>query len=167
MNVLFVCLGNICRSPTAEGVFRKLVLESGLSGELGVDSAGTNGFHIGQAPDPRSIAHAAQRSIDLTTLRGRQVVPADFERFDYVIAMDNDNLRQLKALCPQQFSGKISLLLAYGDNTQYREVPDPYHGEAADFEVVLDLIVSGCRGLMSHIAAHRQTPANTNLMQQQ
>ena len=151
MKVLFVCLGNICRSPTAEAVLRKLAVEKGLSGRLKVDSAGTNGFHIGQSPDPRSIKFAAKRGIDLTPLRGRQIERADFDRFDYVIAMDNENVRQLTALCPASMQGKISLLLGYADRCNYREVPDPYYGGEREFELVMDLIESGCRGLLDQL----------------
>ena len=158
MKVLFVCLGNICRSPTAEAVLRKLAVEKGLSGRLEVDSAGTNGFHIGQSPDPRSIKFAAKRGIDLTPLRGRQIERADFDRFDYVIAMDDENVRQLTALCPASMQGKISLLLEYADRCNYREVPDPYYGGAREFELVLDLIESGCRGLLDQLVIDGLAP---------
>ena len=161
MKLLFVCMGNICRSPTAEGVFRKLAIESGLSGQLEIDSAGTHGFHAGSPPDPRSVAHAARRGVDLTRLRAREVVAADFERFDYVIAMDDENVRQLKAFCPDHFSGKIELLLKYADRSQRREVPDPYQGSAKDFELVLDLIEQGCQGLVDHLIGLRRKRARS------
>ncbi len=151
MKVLFVCLGNICRSPTAEAIFSKLALEEGVMDQLEVDSAGTNGFHIGQSPDPRSIKYAAKRGIDITPLRGRLIDRADFERFDLVIAMDNENVRQLTALCPEAMQGKINLLLSYARRCNYREVPDPYYGGAREFELVLDLIESGCRGLLDQL----------------
>ena len=158
MKVLFVCLGNICRSPTAEAVFSKLAAEKGVMSQLEVDSAGTNGFHIGQSPDPRSIQYAAKRGIDLTPLRGRQIERADFDHFDYVIAMDNENVRQLTALCPASKQGKISLLLAYADRCNYREVPDPYYGGAREFELVLDLIEAGCRGLFDQLVGDGLVP---------
>ncbi len=167
MKVLFVCLGNICRSPTAEAVFSKLAVERGLMCQLEVDSAGTNGFHIGQSPDPRSIKYAAKRGIDLTPLRGRQIERADFERFDVVIAMDNENVRHLTALCPESMRGKISLLLAYADRCNYREVPDPYHGGEREFELVLDLIESGCRGLLDQLVADDLAPDGDRLQAQQ
>jgi protein-tyrosine phosphatase len=151
MKVLFVCLGNICRSPTAEGVLRKLVAEASLDGQVEIDSAGTLGFHAGQPPDPRSIEHAMRRGVDLSSLRAREIVLADFERFDYVLAMDLDNLRQLKARCPGHLSQKIKLLLDYSAIGGTREVPDPYHGEAKDFELTLELIEAGCKGLTQHL----------------
>ncbi|MEO8385316.1 MAG: low molecular weight protein-tyrosine-phosphatase [Betaproteobacteria bacterium] len=166
MKVLFVCLGNICRSPTAEAVFDKLVAEHGLTDVLEVDSAGTNGFHIGQSPDPRSVKCAAKRGIDLTPLRGRQIERADFERFDYVIAMDDENVRQLSALCPESQHGKFSLLLSYADRCNYREVPDPYYGGTREFELVLDLIESGCRGLLDHLLRDDLMPVADRLQGQ-
>ena len=122
MKVLFVCMGNICRSPTAEAIFRKLAGENGLSNHLEIDSAGTHGFHAGRPPDPRSIAHAARRGFDLTALRAREVVPADFERFDHVIAMDEENVRHLRAFCPARLAKKITLLLDYARDRKYREI---------------------------------------------
>ena len=156
MKVLFVCMGNICRSPTAEGVFRKLAMERGLSGKLEIDSAGTHGFHVGRPPDPRSIEHAARRGYNLAALRAREVVPGDFVRFDYVIAMDEENVRQLKSFCPDHLAGKIELLLDYADDGKRHEVPDPYQGKAKDFELVLDLIEQGCRGLIDHLIEKRR-----------
>ena len=167
MKVLFVCLGNICRSPTAEAVFRKLAVEKDVMGQLEVDSAGTNGLHIGQSPDPRSIKHAAKRGIDLTPLRGRLIERADFERFDVVIAMDNENVRQLTALCPESIQGKIRLLLAYAKHCNYREVPDPYYGGAREFELVLDLIESGCRGLLEKLVGDGLVPDADRLQARQ
>ena len=166
MKVLFVCLGNICRSPTAEAVLNKLAAERGVMSQLEVDSAGTNGFHIGQSPDPRSIKYAAKRGIDLTPLRGRQIERADFDRFDYVIAMDNENVRHLTALCPASMQGKISLLLAYADRCNYREVPDPYYGGEREFELVLELIESGCRGLLAHLVDDGPVPIADRLQSQ-
>ena len=159
MKVLFVCMGNICRSPTAEGVFRKLAGERGLSGQLEIDSAGTHGFHTGHPADPRSVEHAARRGYDLSRLRAREVVPADFERFDLVIAMDESNIDQLKAFCPNHLSRKIALLLDYAPAGKYREVPDPYQGKAKDFELVLDLIEQGCQGLVDHLIEQRRASA--------
>ena len=152
-------MGNICRSPTAEAIFRKLVGESELSDYLQIDSAGTHGFHAGRPPDARSIEHAARRGIDLRALRAREVVPADFERFDHVIAMDEENVRHLRAFCPDRLVKKITLLLDYAHDKKYREVPDPYQGKAKDFELVLDLIEQGCRGLVDHLAEERRALA--------
>jgi protein-tyrosine phosphatase len=152
--VLFVCMGNICRSPTAEAVFRKLVAESPLAGKMEIDSAGTIGFHAGAKPDRRAIAHGASRGYDLERLRARQVAEADFARFDYVIAMDTQNVLHLKAVCPPEQAHKIQLLMAYAPDVGNHEVPDPYYGSAADFEHALALIECGCKGLLRHIA-HR------------
>ena len=151
MKILFVCLGNICRSSTAEGVFRKLASESPLAGSVEVDSAGTVGFHAGDPPDRRSIEHAALRGIDLRNLRARKVTAADFEHFDHVIAMDAQNVAHLKSICPARHIGKIKLLLAFADSCKLREVPDPYHGAADDFELVLDVIEEGSHGLVNYL----------------
>jgi protein-tyrosine phosphatase len=151
ISVLFVCMGNICRSPTAEGVFRKMVADSPLAGKVDVDSAGTHGYHIGSPPDPRAIEHAARRDYDISGLRGRQVNASDFERFDYILAADHMNVRQLRAMCPTRLVHKIEYLLDYGGEEDEFEVPDPYQGEAKDFELALDLIEDGCRGLLEYL----------------
>ncbi|MBC7623080.1 MAG: low molecular weight phosphotyrosine protein phosphatase [Aeromicrobium sp.] len=151
MKVLFVCMGNICRSPTAEGVFRKMVESGPLAGKVDIDSAGTHGYHEGAPPDPRAIEHAKQRGYDLTQLRAREVSPSDFERFDYVIAMDELNRRHLKSICPTRLQNKIELILEYGGEADEYEVPDPYHGKPADFETALDLIEAGCEGLHEYL----------------
>ena len=159
MKVLFVCMGNICRSPTAEAVLRKLATENGLAKDLQIDSAGTLGFHAGEPPDTRAVAHAAQRGYDLTALRARKVVSADFEHFDYVVAMDDQNVRELQAFCPPHLRKRISLLLDWAGQGARREVPDPYNGTAQDFELVLDLVERGCRGLVKQLLAERRSRA--------
>lgn len=151
MKILFVCMGNICRSPTAEGVFRELASESPLAGSLEIDSAGTIGIHAGHPSDPRSIEHAALRDIDLRNLRARKVIAADFEQFDHVIAMDEQNVKSLKSICPARHLGKIKLLLGFADACKLREVPDPYYGAGGDFELVLDVIEEGSRGLVNYL----------------
>lgn len=151
MKVLFVCMGNICRSPTAEAVLRKLVEDGPLAGKVDIDSAGTHGYHDGAPPDPRAVAHAAKRGYDLTPLRAREVSPSDFERFDYVIAMDETNRRHLQSICPTRLQNKIELLLDYGGEADEYEVPDPYQGKPQDFEVALDLIEAGCEGLAEYL----------------
>jgi protein-tyrosine phosphatase len=151
MKVLFVCMGNICRSPTAEGVLRKMVEQGPLKGIIDIDSAGTHGYHEGAPPDQRAIAHAAKRGYDLTPLRAREVSPSDFERFDYVIAMDEQNRRHLRAMCPTRLQNKIELLLDYGGEDDEYEVPDPYQGKPQDFEIALDLIEAGCEGLHEYL----------------
>lgn len=153
VSVLFVCLGNICRYPTAEGVFRRRAEERGLAGRVRVDSAGTGDWHIGSPPDPRARAAAAARGYDLTALRGRQVRAEDLERFDYVLAMDADNLAELERLAP----GRARLLLEYAPGSGTRHVPDPYYGEGDGFERVLDLIETAVDGLLDDIEARPAT----------
>ncbi len=149
--VLFVCLGNICRSPSAEGVFRKLVEDAGLSHSIEIDSAGTGSWHVGKAPDHRAQAAARQRGIDITRLRARQIVPQDFAAFDYLIAMDQQNLGDLNQYRPRSGQPIIRLLLDFGETMTGREVPDPYYGLAADFEGMFDLIEQGAADLLNHI----------------
>ena len=150
VRVLFVCMGNICRSPTAEGVFRKLHRELATDLDIEVDSAGTHAYHIGDAPDPRSQAAALQRGVDISGHRGRQATARDFHDFDYVIAMDGDNLRRLQALRPKDAKAELKLLLDFAD-AGVHDVPDPYYGGGGGFERVLDLVEQGGRGLLAHI----------------
>ncbi|MEK1943093.1 MAG: low molecular weight protein-tyrosine-phosphatase [Pseudomonas sp.] len=139
MRVLFVCLGNICRSPSAEGVFRQQLQQAGLADLVGVDSAGTGPWHVGKPADSRASAAALQRGYDLSALRGRQVSKADFERFDLILAMDHSNFADLKALQPANSRAELDLYLRrYGLDED--EVPDPYYGGADGFEQVLDLL---------------------------
>jgi len=149
--VLFVCTGNICRSPTAEGVLRKMVAAGSLAGKVEIDSAGTQGYHVGEPPDPRAIEHAAKRGIDISDLRGRQVGAGDFEHFDFIIAMDEGHVRHLMAMCPTRLKHKIERLMDYGGGKKQTEVPDPYAGKAKDFEIALDLIELGCAGLHAYL----------------
>lgn len=151
VNVLFVCLGNICRSPTAEGVFRKLVAEANLAAQISADSAGTHAYHIGEPPDRRAQQAAARRGIDLSGLRGRQAVRSDFTEFDYVLAMDEENFANLRALCPTGQEHKLRLFLEFAPARREREVPDPYFGGDAGFDRVLDMIEEAARGLIEHI----------------
>jgi len=149
--VLFVCMGNICRSPTAEGVFRQLVREAGLADRIEIDSAGTHGYHVGEPPDRRSQLAARRRGIELSDLRARQVVVEDFERFDWVLAMDKANLRLLRAMCPPERADRLRLLLSFAPEVGEAEVPDPYYGGDHGFERVLDLVEAGGRGLLAHL----------------
>lgn len=156
INVLFVCLGNICRSPTAEGVFQKIVIDAGLSARIIVDSAGTAGWHQGCVPDSRTVAVAQTRGYDLSGLRAREVSKADFAEFDYILAMDAVNLQDLNRLKPNDYQGRLQLLLDYGSQSltshkKFREVPDPYHGTKKDFELVLDLVEAAAQGLLESI----------------
>ena len=150
IKVLFVCMGNICRSPTAEGVFRKLHQELAPELDIHMDSAGTHAYHIGDAPDPRSQVAALQRGIDISSHRGRQAARQDVHDFDYVIAMDSENLRRLESLRPKDARAELRLLLEYSD-AGVRDVPDPYYGGSGGFERVLDLVEQGGRGLLAHI----------------
>lgn len=150
MRVLFVCLGNICRSPTAEGVMRHRLQQAGLAAEVAVDSAGTAAWHIGKAPDPRTCAAAAQRGYRLHELRARQVQAEDFARFDLILAMDHDNLRELQRLRPDSAGAELDLLLRRGGLAEH-EVPDPYYGGSDGFERVLDLVESACERLIEQI----------------
>lgn len=155
VRILFVCMGNICRSPTAEGVFRARVAREGLGHAIATDSAGTHDYHIGDAPDSRARAAAKRRGVDISDLRGRQVTREDFERFDYVLAMDRSNLRQLARLCPKGAESRLRLFLEFAPGAGLDEVPDPYYGGAEGFEHVLDLAETAAEGLLAHIrAAH-------------
>lgn len=154
VRVLFVCMGNICRSPLAEGVFRHLAEEAGLLGEssgLEADSAGTTGFHVGETPDSRAVAAAWARGLDISGQRARQVERADFERFDYVIALDRDNLARLERLAPTGGEERLSLLMSHAPKPTLDEVPDPYYGGPEGFERCLDLIEAGAKGLLARL----------------
>jgi protein-tyrosine phosphatase len=149
VSVLFVCLGNICRSPTAEGVFRHLVEQRGLSDQIFVDSAGTHAYHIGEPPDSRAQAEARRRGIDIGALRGRQAKAEDFFNFDYVLAMDASNLSNLQKICPQGSAPRLSLFLDFAPQLNRREVPDPYYDDG--FSEVYDLIEAAAQGLLADI----------------
>jgi len=151
IGVLFVCTGNICRSPTAEGVLRHQAKLAGLEGRLKIDSAGTHGYHIGDPPDRRSVAAARRRGIDLSALRARQVAAGDFEEFDYVIALDRGHFDLLRAYCPPAHLSRLSLFLKRLGEKDLHDVPDPYYGNAQCFEDVLHLIERGCAALLAHI----------------
>jgi protein-tyrosine phosphatase len=150
MKLLFVCMGNICRSPTAEGVMRQRLHEAGLADRIAVDSAGTHNYHPGKAPDARTQKHAALRGYDLSALRARQVVDADFERFDLILTMDWDNQSLTESLCPSTHSKKVRRLAEFFRKHPDTVVPDPYYGGPEDFERVLDLIEDGVQGLLAH-----------------
>jgi low molecular weight protein-tyrosine phosphatase len=149
VRVLFVCLGNICRSPTAEGVFRHLLAQAAPELQVEVDSAGTADYHIGQPPDLRSQRAAMRRGIDLGGLRARQIAPADFAHFDFILAMDRGNLRELEAMRPKDSRAQLQLFLQYAPEVGRLEVPDPYYGDAGGFEAVLDLTAAASRGLLA------------------
>lgn len=149
--VVFICMGNICRSPTAEGVFRHLVQQEGLTDWITTDSAGTHAYHIGDQPDRRSQQTALSRGIDLSDLRGRKAVVNDFKKFDYILAMDNDNYQILESMCPPELIDKLSLFLEFSEDFTETQVPDPYYGGDQGFEHVFDLVESASKGLLSDI----------------
>jgi len=151
VKVLFVCMGNICRSPTAHGVFRQLVHEEGLAEVVEIDSAGTHAYHVGNPPDRRAQSTAITRGIDLSDLRARQVDTGDFTQYDYVIAMDQENYISLSQQCPDEHVEKIYLFMDFAPQMRTREVPDPYYGGAQGFERVFDLVDAASRGLLMDI----------------
>lgn len=151
VKVLFVCMGNICRSPTAEGVFTHLVQNRKLAHRFSIDSAGTHAYHIGDAPDLRSQKAALERGIDISHLRGRKVIFGDFEDFDFLLAMDDDNHALLVNACPKQHQHKIHYFLNFAPQLKTREVPDPYYGGGQGFERVLDMIEAASDGFLKHL----------------
>jgi protein-tyrosine phosphatase len=151
--ICFVCLGNICRSPTAEGVMRDQVAAAKLGERIEIDSAGTGNWHIGEPPDPRAQQAASRRGYDLSALRGRQIAAADFEHFDLLIAMDDANVAALTRICPPGQRDKIRLLMEFDPQADVREVVDPYFGGDAGFETVLDQCEAACSGLLTALRA--------------
>ena len=151
VRVLFVCTGNICRSPTAEGVFRHHVAQAGLQDLVHVASAGTHDYHVGDCPDRRSMAAAAKRGYDLSAQRARHLRDSDFAQFDHLLAMDRDHLAMLIRRSPAEDCRKIRLFLDHAPHLPQREVPDPYYGDTDGFEMVLDLIEAGSHGLLAQI----------------
>lgn len=153
--ILFVCTGNICRSPTAEGVVKIIIKNNGMDSLIKVDSAGTHGYHIGEPPDPRTCEAALRRGIDLSGYRARKVVPEDFQRFDLLLAMDRDNLALLQRGARPEYQAKLGLFMNYASRFDAEEVPDPYYGGEQGFELVLDMIEDAGQGL---IRALRRAP---------
>lgn len=152
--VLFVCLGNICRSPTAHGTFEKQVIQKGLADRISVDSAGTGDWHIGRAPDSRAQAAALQHGLDISSLRARLVTVQDFQEFDYILAMDEQNLSDLQKMCPGDFQGHLGLFLTFGSHG-INEVPDPYYGDENSFDYVYTLVESASENLLTHICQQK------------
>ncbi|RMH12824.1 MAG: low molecular weight phosphotyrosine protein phosphatase [Gammaproteobacteria bacterium] len=151
IRVLFVCMGNICRSPTAEGVFRSLVESQELSEHFDIDSAGTHAYHVGNPPDVRAQELALQRGVDLSQQRARQICEDDFEAFDHILAMDQSNLENLYLWCSPEYRYKLSLFLDYAPNCGLKEVPDPYYGGVEGFHKVFDLIQDASSGLLKKL----------------
>jgi protein-tyrosine phosphatase len=152
--LLMVCMGNICRSPIAEGVLRAKLRAAGMDGQIEVDSAGTHGYHSGEPPDARAVRHAARRGYDIAKLRARAVQAQDFSRFHWLLAMDGDNLAWLRRQAPAEAAGRTLLLMSLARrHAGIDEVPDPYYGGPAGFEHVLDLVEDACEGLVARLAA--------------
>ena len=149
--VLFVCMGNICRSPTAEGVFRNLVRQEDLAHLIHTDSAGTHAYHVGNPPDARAQETAERRGIELHDLRARRVSEEDFDLFDYVLAMDSDNYEILSELCPPGYESRLRLFMEFAPHLNIPEVPDPYYGGASGFERVFDMVDEAAKGLLEDI----------------
>jgi protein-tyrosine phosphatase len=151
VKVLFVCMGNICRSPTAHGVFRQLVRAEGLADVIEIDSAGTHGYHVDAPPDRRAIETAARRGVELKDLRARRAIAEDFLVFDYILAMDQDNYLDLCAMCPPGMERKLQLFMDFAPELRMREVPDPYYGGPGGFETVFDMVEAAAKGLLADI----------------
>jgi len=151
VKVLFVCMGNICRSPTAHGVFRSLVEKEGLSHRIHIDSAGTHAYHEGEPPDKRALSTAERRGVQMADLTARRVEPEDFHEFDYIVAMDQDNYMALSNVCPDALYNKLYMLMDFSPQARTREVPDPYYGGPAGFERVFDLVESGAQAFLQEL----------------
>lgn len=159
MRILFVCMGNICRSPTAEGVFRRVLSQRAPQLEVYVDSAGTHDYHVGRAPDARARAAALRRGIDIAHLRARCVTREDFERFDLILAMDEENLRELRSRAPAACHERIRPIMEFAPHAPRRWVPDPYYGGEQGFEEVLDLLEEAAQGLVDELLSRMRTRA--------
>jgi protein-tyrosine phosphatase len=158
IKVLFVCMGNICRSPTAEGVFRDFLQREGLEGKVEVDSAGTHGYHVGEAPDQRTQRAAASRGYDLTSMRARKVAPQDLDYFDLILAMDRSNLEVLRRMCPAEREDRLGLLMHYSRSFDDDEVPDPFYGLGHGFDLVIDMVEDAAQGLLVTLRQRIDTP---------
>jgi len=152
MRILFVCMGNICRSPTAEGVFRHVLAKRAPDLPIEIDSAGTHDYHVGEPPDVRALAAARRRGIDISQLRARSVSLDDFERFDLILAMDDENVRELRRRATAPHQNRIRLIMEFAPNAARRAVPDPYYGGEQGFEEVLDLLEEAAHGLVESLA---------------
>ncbi|MBY6264226.1 low molecular weight phosphotyrosine protein phosphatase [Azospirillum sp. 412522] len=163
LKVLFVCTGNICRSPTAEGMFRQLADRAGFGGRVAADSAGTHSYHVGEPPDPRTVRAALARGVDLSALRARKVAAADFTRFDHILAMDHGHLAQLRRIAPPGATAALRLFLDDAAALAGQEVPDPYYGGPDGFERVLDLCEAGSRALLDRLSRESGFPVRESM----
>ncbi len=154
ISVMFVCTGNICRSPSAHGVFRDLVEKESLSKHFIIESSGTQSYHAGEPPDSRSSQVALQRGYDLSDLRAQQLKSSDFETFDYLLAMDEGHYRNMMASCPSKHHEKVMMFLQFAPEFKEIDVPDPYYGGEHGFDHVLDLVESACKGILQHVKQH-------------
>ncbi len=159
IRVLFVCMGNICRSPTAEGVFRHKLHEKRLVNRVETDSAGTHGYHAGEAPDQRSQQAAAKRGYDLSRIRARKIAVLDMEYFDLILAMDRNSLESLRLICPSSQYDRLGLFMDYAKHFDDDEVPDPYYGLGQGFDLVLDMVEDATNGLIDEILKRFATRA--------
>jgi len=151
IRVLFVCMGNICRSPTAEGVFAALVQSENIDDRFEIDSAGTHAYHVGDAPDLRAQKAAKDRGVDLSKLRARKVIVGDYQDFDYLLVMDDDNYEIVMEFCPEEYKHKVKHFLEYAPHLETREVPDPYYGGSYGFERVLDMVEDASLGFLNTV----------------
>ena len=164
VSVLVVCTGNICRSPTGEGVLRELARKRGLADRVRIASAGTHDYHVGESPDPRTLKHASKRGYDLSAQRAAQVTARDFDEFDYILAMDRGHLRILKSMAPDGAKAKLGLFLEASGKWKGEDVPDPYYGAGADFERVLDMVEEAAERWLDRIEAELD-PSSFKLQQ--
>jgi protein-tyrosine phosphatase len=155
-SVLFVCTANICRSPTAEGVMRRMLAKEGVEEKFVIESAGTHDYHVGKPPFPNAVEMAKRRGYDITGCTSRKVAPGDFDHFDMILAMDRGNLANLRTIAPTRSKQKIELFLEYGDKYHGQEIPDPYAGTEKDFQLAFDMIEDGCAGLVELMKRTKQ-----------
>ena len=156
IHIVFVCLGNICRSPSAQGILEKLVKDANLESQISVDSCGTAAFNVGKSPDPRAIAACKKQGYDIASQIARQITVEDYDKADYVIAMDNINMMNVKAWAPENYAGELSLFMRYGGASEYAQVPDPYYDDADKFDGTVKVLERAARGLLKQIREKHQ-----------
>jgi protein-tyrosine phosphatase len=156
IHIIFVCLGNICRSPSAQGILEKLVHDAGLKNKITVDSCGTAAFNVGKSPDPRAMAACERQGYDISEQIARQITPDDYLKADYVIAMDNINMMSVKAWAPDNYAGELSLFMRYGGATEHAQVPDPYYLDADKFDGTVKVLEKAAKGLLEYVKEKHQ-----------